>query len=136
LGFQLGLLGCDIFIGARKAAEMTVPAVNAFADELRAAGRSGEMIKRVVRSLGGIFKELRRRGMATTAPTDGIEFVLLWHDDPRERKDAWRQSLSAPFLGRLRRVGRRCRIRSLEAIHASGKPTQLFRKQLTPALLR
>jgi hypothetical protein len=45
------------FIGAKKLSELTVPAVNVFADRLRDAGRSGEMIKRVVRSLGAIFKE-------------------------------------------------------------------------------
>ena len=71
------------FIGAKKASEMTVPAINAFADQLREAGRSAEMIKRVVRSVGSIFKELRRRGLATTAPTSGIELDLPERDDPR-----------------------------------------------------
>jgi hypothetical protein len=52
------------------------------------------------------------------------------------KSETKRQSLSTPFLGRLRRVGRRCRIRSLKDVHASGKPSQLVRKQLTPALLR
>ncbi|MHC2334470.1 tyrosine-type recombinase/integrase [Bradyrhizobium sp. USDA 4454] len=71
------------FIGAKKLAEITVPAVNAFADQLRDNGRSGEMIKRVVRSLGGIFKEARRRGLASTAPTAGIDLDLPDRDDPR-----------------------------------------------------
>ncbi|UWU73053.1 site-specific integrase [Bradyrhizobium huanghuaihaiense] len=71
------------FIGAKKLSEITVPAVNGFADQLREAGRSAEMIKRVVRSLGAIFKEARRRGLANTAPTQGIELDLPDREDPR-----------------------------------------------------
>lgn len=71
------------FIGARKLSELTVPAVNAFADQLREAGRSAEMIKRVVRSLGAIFKEARRRGLSNVAPTVGLELDLPERDDPR-----------------------------------------------------
>ncbi|MGY4260121.1 integrase [Bradyrhizobium sp. USDA 4516] len=71
------------FIGAKRLSEITVPAVNAFADQLRDSGRSAEMIKRVVRSLGGIFKEARRRGLASTAPTAGIDLDLPDRDDPR-----------------------------------------------------
>ena len=40
------------------------------------------MIKRVVRSLGSIFKELRRRGLANTAPTAGIDLDLPDREDP------------------------------------------------------
>jgi integrase len=71
------------FVGAKKASELTVPMVNAFADQLRDAGRSAEMIKRVVRSLGGIFKELRRRGLSNTAPTAGLDLDIPERDDPR-----------------------------------------------------
>jgi integrase len=71
------------FIGAKKLAELTVPAVNAFADQLREAGRSADMMKRVVRSLGAIFKEARRRGLSAVAPTMGLELDLPERDDPR-----------------------------------------------------
>lgn len=71
------------FIGAKKLAELTVPAVNAFADQLRDAGRSGEMIRRVIRSLGAIFKEARRRGLSSTAPTAGLDLDLPDREDPR-----------------------------------------------------
>src|SRR5258706_3148060 len=78
---------CDLhlypFIGAKKLSDLTVPAVNAFADQLREAGRSAEMIKRVVRSLGAIFKEARRRGLSNVAPTVGLELDLPERDDPR-----------------------------------------------------
>jgi integrase len=71
------------FIGARRLSELTVPAVNAFADQLRDAGRSADMMKRVVRSLGAIFKEARRRGLSAVAPTEGLELDLPERDDPR-----------------------------------------------------
>ena len=71
------------FIGSKKLAELTVPAVNAFADQLRVAGRSAEMIRRVVRSLGAIFREARRRGLSNVDPTAGLELDLPERDDPR-----------------------------------------------------
>jgi integrase len=70
-------------IGAKKLSDLTVPAVNAFADQLRDAGRSAEMIKRVVRSLGAIFKEARRRGLSAAAPTVGLDLDLPDREDPR-----------------------------------------------------
>ncbi|MER9028103.1 hypothetical protein [Mesorhizobium sp. M0674] len=48
-------------IGARKLSQFNTPHVHAFADEL-AKDRSPAMVKRVVRSLGAIFVEARRRG--------------------------------------------------------------------------
>jgi integrase len=71
------------FIGAKKLSEITVPAVNGFADQLRGAGRSAEMIKRVVRSLGAIFKEARGRGLSNTSPTSDFEISVPDRDDPR-----------------------------------------------------
>jgi integrase len=71
------------FIGAKKLIELTVPAVNVFADDLRQAGRSADMMKRVIRSLGAIFKEARRRGLSALAPTEGLELDLPERDDPR-----------------------------------------------------
>ena len=71
------------FIGAKKLADLTVPAVNAFADELGKAGRSGAMIKKIVRSLGSVFKEARRRGLSNVAPTIGLDLDLPERADPR-----------------------------------------------------
>jgi integrase len=56
------------FIGAKKLADLTVPAVNAFADQLRQAGRSADMMKRSFdrsapssRKLGGaVYRRSRR----------------------------------------------------------------------------
>jgi integrase len=71
------------FIGARKLVDLTVPAVNAFADQLRAAGRTPAMVKKVFRSLGAILKEARRRGLSAAAPTVGIDLDLPDREDPR-----------------------------------------------------
>jgi integrase len=71
------------FIGAKKLSDLTVPAVNGFSDQLRDAGRSAAMIKKIVRSLGSIFKEARRRGLSNVAPTVGLDLDLPERDDPR-----------------------------------------------------
>ena len=71
------------FIGSKKLADLTVPAINAFADRLRDAGRSAEMTRRVVRSLGAIFREARRRGLSNVDPTARLELDLPKRDDPR-----------------------------------------------------
>ena len=71
------------FIGAKKLSDLTVPCVNAFADQLRDAGRSAAMIKKIIRSLGSIFKEARRRGLSNVAPTVGLDLDLPEREDPR-----------------------------------------------------
>jgi integrase len=70
-------------IGDKKLSDLTVPACNTFADDLREAGLSAAMIKKVVRSLGSIFKEARRRGRSNAAPTIGLDLDLPERDDPR-----------------------------------------------------
>lgn len=60
------------FIGAKKLSQITTPTVHAFADELKAT-RSPAMVKRVVRSLGAIFVEARRRGLAATNPVSDAQ---------------------------------------------------------------
>jgi integrase len=70
-------------IGAKKLSELTAPAVNGFADKLREEGRTPDMVRRVVRSLGAIFKEARRRGLSSIAPTAGLDLNLPERDDPR-----------------------------------------------------
>src|SRR4051812_19933751 len=44
---------------------------------------SAAMIVKVVRSLGSIFKEARRRGLSNVAPTVGIDLDLPEREDPR-----------------------------------------------------
>ena len=107
------------FIGAKKLSDLTVPAVNAFADQLRDAGRSSEMIKRVVRSLGSVFKEVRRRDLSNAAPTNGVELDLPDRDDPRPviptKRDL--QAIIAGAAGRWRPlflVGIFCGLRASE----------------------
>jgi len=56
------------FLGAKKLSQIGTPAVHAFADELVKEGRSPAMVKRIIRSLGAIFVEARRRGSVATNP--------------------------------------------------------------------
>ena len=51
------------FIGAVKLNKLNVPAVRAFQDKLREAGRSPDMVKRVTVSLGGIMADAQERGL-------------------------------------------------------------------------
>ncbi len=51
------------FLGAVRAADLTVPMVRAFEDRLRAEGRSEAMIKRVLIGLGGILRDAQERGL-------------------------------------------------------------------------
>jgi integrase len=71
------------FIGEVKLSALTTTAVNAFTDRLHEAGRSADMIRRVIVSLGSIFKEARRRGLVATAPTSGINRKRIDRDNPR-----------------------------------------------------
>jgi integrase len=71
------------FIGAKKLCDVTSPGVSDFSDRLRDAGRSSEMIRRVVQSLGAIFREARRRGLSSVDPTDGLDLNLSTREDPR-----------------------------------------------------
>ena len=93
------------FIGSKKLSDLTVPVINSFADTLREAGRSAEMIKRVVRSLGGIFKEARRRGLSNAAPTIGLELDLPDREDPRPVIPT-KAELNAIITGAATRGGR------------------------------
>ncbi|UCI17878.1 site-specific integrase [Mesorhizobium sp. B2-1-8] len=63
-------------IGAKKLTQITTPSVHTFADDLRSGGCSPDMVKRVVRSLGAIFGEARRRGYAATNPVSDAQIKV------------------------------------------------------------
>ena len=54
------------YIGPVKLARLTVPAVTAFRDRLLDDGRSADMVKRVLKSLGTIVGEAQARGLVAT----------------------------------------------------------------------
>lgn len=58
----------ESFIGDKLVSKMTVPLIREFEDDLREAGRSAAMIKKVLVSLGGIFADAMERGKATRNP--------------------------------------------------------------------
>ncbi len=51
------------FIGATKISALTVPAVRAFEDKLRDAGRSQAMVRKVLVSLGSLLADAQERGL-------------------------------------------------------------------------
>lgn len=53
------------FIGNEKLSRITVPVVRAFADQLRAEGRSPAMVKKAVTALGAILSDAQERGLVT-----------------------------------------------------------------------
>lgn len=53
------------FIGSEKLSRITVPAVRAFSDELRKAGRSPAMVKKALTALSSILSDAQERGLAT-----------------------------------------------------------------------
>jgi integrase len=112
------------FIGAKKLSDLTVPAVNAFADQLRNADRSAQMIKKIVRSLGSIFKEARRRGLSNVAPTVGIDLDLPERDDPRPVIPT-KAELQAIISGATARKSRLWRALTLVAIFCGLRASEL-----------
>ena len=71
------------FVGETKLFQLTTAAaINSFVDRIHAEGRSPEMIKKVMISLGGILREARRRGLAVADPNQG----------PRSRSAGTRRS--------------------------------------------
>jgi integrase len=51
------------FLGTKKLSELTVPAVRAFEDQLRAGGRSPAMIRKVLVSLGSLLADAQENGL-------------------------------------------------------------------------
>ncbi len=56
------------FIGRSKLTKLTVPFVRQFQDDLRDAGRSAEMVRRVTTSLGAVLSDAQERGQAIRNP--------------------------------------------------------------------
>ncbi len=54
------------FVGSVKLSRLTVPAVNQFRDQLLDAGRSPNMVKRVLKSLAALVAEAQGRGLVAT----------------------------------------------------------------------
>jgi integrase len=72
------------YIGKTKLAQLTTAAaINSFIDRLHEEDRSPTMIEKVLGSLGAIFREARRRGLAVIIPTEDFDLDLPERDDPR-----------------------------------------------------
>jgi integrase len=60
------LLHIGPYLGGYKLSQLTVPVVRKFKDDLRAAGRSPAMVKRVMGSLGALLGDALERGLVAT----------------------------------------------------------------------
>jgi integrase len=61
-------LHIEPFLGRIKLSKLTVPAIHDFGDKLRASGRSGTMVKYVIRSLGSLLSDAQERGQIIRNP--------------------------------------------------------------------
>lgn len=61
------------FLGALKLTAVTTPRVFAFAEELKEAGRSPEMVRRAVQSLGRVFRHAKGRGLVGSNPVADVK---------------------------------------------------------------
>ena len=72
------------FIGYVLLSKLTVPAVREFEDKLRQEGRSPEMRKKVLTSLGSILADANERGLATRNPVRDIRGSRKGRDSKTE----------------------------------------------------
>jgi integrase len=89
-------LHIEPFLGRTKLSKLNVPTVRAFADQLRDGGRSGTMVRYVVRTLGTLLSDCQERGLIVRNP------VREMRDRRRGRK---RKMDSADRRGRKLEVG-------------------------------
>ncbi len=71
------------FIGGLKLTAVTTPRVYAFVDELREGGRSAEMRRRAVQSLGRVLKFAKGRGLVGTNPVADVTLASSRRGKPR-----------------------------------------------------
>src|SRR5215204_1581260 len=68
-------------LGTKKLAQLTTPDVRAFADQLRASGRSQAMVKKVMIRLGSILADAQERGLVAQNVARGLRRT------PRSKKE-------------------------------------------------
>jgi integrase len=56
------------FLGRKKLSKLNVPTVRSFADRLRDEGRSGTMVRYILRTLGGLLSDSQERGLLVRNP--------------------------------------------------------------------
>ena len=61
-------LHIDPFIGTSLLSQLTVPSVRAFADNMRTAGRTQVMVRKILGSLGALLSDAQERGLLTRNP--------------------------------------------------------------------
>jgi integrase len=93
------------FIGATKLSKMAVPAVRAFQEQLREAGRSAAMIKRVTVSLGSILSDAQERGLVVRNAVHEMSKRRKGGAKPEKRQQArLRYGVDIPTMEEVRAI--------------------------------
>lgn len=81
-------------LGAQKVSKLTAPAVQKFADDLKAK-LSRAMVKKVMGSLSGIFAEAQRQGFTATNPVKAVKLSRQSSREVEELEMPTKQELAA-----------------------------------------
>ena len=93
------------FLGRTKLSKLSVPVIRAFADQLRAAGRSTTMVRYVIRSLGSLLADAQERGNIVRNPVHEMRSRRRRHKQDRERRGAKLQiGVDVPTPGEIKRI--------------------------------
>lgn len=93
------------FLGRTKLSKLTVPVIRAFADQLRAAGRSTTMVRYVIRSLGSLLADAQERGTIIRNPVHEMRSRRRQHKQDRERRGALLQAgVDVPMPEEIKRL--------------------------------
>ena len=93
------------FLGRDKLSKLNVPAVRAFADQLRAAGRSATMVRYVIRSLGSLLADAQERGNIIRNPVHEMRSRRRQRKKGRERRGAkLKIGVDVPTPEEIRRI--------------------------------
>jgi integrase len=74
------------FLGDTLLSKLTVPVVRAFEDQLREAGRSSAMIRKILGSLGSILTDAQERGLTTRNPVKDMRGTRRKGNQTEKRK--------------------------------------------------
>jgi integrase len=92
------------YIGNEKLSQLTVPAIRAFQDKLRAEGRSAAMTKRVVGDLGSILADAQERGEVAQNVVRGLRRNKKGKPTERRQKIKLKVGIDIPAPDEIRAI--------------------------------
>jgi integrase len=97
-------LHIEPFIGREKLSRVTVPFVRAFEDRLRKQGRSGTMVRYVVRSLGALLSDAQERGLIVRNPVRELRGNRRKRNDREKRGHALEVGVDIPTPDEIKAI--------------------------------